>query len=171
MLTKGSRVDAIYGHSPAERTDDRIVADADRWLDRIAFATKTFSGPGFNMKTSLTSAALLAALPLGLAQHHYGPPDPGPHSGGPWDGSWPAGPHPTSWEGHSRPGASSTATATSAAPSASASGGSGSSPQSCTPLTTDDIEAMGNNTLFTRWRPQSHFIAPAGWMNDPYVTN
>ncbi|KAK5699881.1 hypothetical protein LTR97_006015 [Elasticomyces elasticus] len=119
------------------------------------------------MKTSLTSAALLTALPLGLAQHHYGPPHPGPHSGDPWDGSWPAGPHPTSWEGHSRPGASSTATATSAAPSASASGGSGSSPQSCTPLTTDDIEAMGNNTLFTRWRPQSHFLAPAGWMNDP----
>ncbi|KAK5724136.1 hypothetical protein LTR17_013611 [Elasticomyces elasticus] len=113
------------------------------------------------MKTSLASAALLAALPLGLAQHHYGPPR------GPWDGSWPAGPHPTSWDGHSRPGASSTATATSAAPSASASGGSGGSPQSCTALTTDDIEAMGNNTLFTRWRPQSHFLAPAGWMNDP----
>jgi len=26
---------------------------------------------------------------------------------------------------------------------------------------------MGNNTLFTRWRSHSHFIAPAGWMNDP----
>ncbi|KAK5686162.1 hypothetical protein LTS10_002276 [Elasticomyces elasticus] len=115
------------------------------------------------MKTSLTSAALLAALPLGLTQHHYGPPHTGPHSGGPSDGSWPARPHPTSWEGHS----TSTATATSAAPSASASGGSGTSPQSCTALTTDDVEAMGNNTLFTRWRPQSHFLAPNGWMNDP----
>jgi len=26
---------------------------------------------------------------------------------------------------------------------------------------------MGNNSLFTRWRPHSHFIAPAGWQNDP----
>lgn len=26
---------------------------------------------------------------------------------------------------------------------------------------------MGNNSLFTRWRSHSHFIAPAGWQNDP----
>jgi beta-fructofuranosidase len=29
------------------------------------------------------------------------------------------------------------------------------------------IGALGNNSLFTRWRPRSRFIAPAGWMNDP----
>jgi beta-fructofuranosidase len=34
-------------------------------------------------------------------------------------------------------------------------------------LTPNSIEKMGNNTLFTRWRPISHIIAPAGWMNDP----
>lgn len=32
-------------------------------------------------------------------------------------------------------------------------------------LTVDLIEKMGNNSLFTRWRPSSHFLAPAGWMN------
>jgi beta-fructofuranosidase len=32
-------------------------------------------------------------------------------------------------------------------------------------LTVDMIDKMSNNTLFTRWRPTSHFLAPAGWMN------
>jgi beta-fructofuranosidase len=32
-------------------------------------------------------------------------------------------------------------------------------------LTADIVESLGNNTLFNRWRPTYHFIAPAGWMN------
>lgn len=32
-------------------------------------------------------------------------------------------------------------------------------------LTASMIENMGNNSLFTRWRPTSHVIAPAGWQN------
>jgi beta-fructofuranosidase len=42
-----------------------------------------------------------------------------------------------------------------------------SSNQSCDALTIDQINTMGNNSLFTRWRPRSHVLAPAGWMNDP----
>jgi beta-fructofuranosidase len=32
-------------------------------------------------------------------------------------------------------------------------------------LTADYINSLGNNSLFLRWRPTFHFIAPAGWMN------
>lgn len=43
--------------------------------------------------------------------------------------------------------------------------GVGTSPVWGQALTIDKIENMSNNTLFTRWRPTSHFLAPAGWMN------
>ena len=33
-------------------------------------------------------------------------------------------------------------------------------------LTDDDLRDAGNSTLFNRWRPRSHFIAPHSWMND-----
>lgn len=39
--------------------------------------------------------------------------------------------------------------------------------QGCSSLAADEIRSMGNNSLFTRWRPQSHVNAPAGWLNDP----
>ena len=43
--------------------------------------------------------------------------------------------------------------------------GAGSAPALGQSLTVDQIDGMANNTLFTRWRPTSHFLAPAGWMN------
>jgi hypothetical protein len=30
-----------------------------------------------------------------------------------------------------------------------------------------DLATLPNNSLFTHWRPQAHFIAPNSWMNDP----
>jgi len=34
-------------------------------------------------------------------------------------------------------------------------------------LTDEDLRNSGNNTLFNRWRPRSHFLSPHSWMNDP----
>ncbi|KAF8757670.1 Glycosyl hydrolases family 32 [Rhizoctonia solani] len=30
-----------------------------------------------------------------------------------------------------------------------------------------NLTTLGNNSLFTHWRPKAHFIAPNSWMNDP----
>ncbi|KAK4553436.1 hypothetical protein LTR86_009493 [Recurvomyces mirabilis] len=127
------------------------------------------------MRTTTTAAALLAALPLDIAQQwgpqHWGPPGPssGPPGGRP--GGWgpPNGPGPHSWPGQPAPSPVSSAAASgaSSAAASTSSAASGSISQSCTPLTASLIEASGNNSLFTRWRPHSHFMAPAGWMNDP----
>lgn len=100
------------------------------------------------MNTVTSALALLAAaLPASLAWG--GPPSQWdqqhrpPHHGPP----------------HHGPVSTSTASTSAAVPSASS--------QSCAALTSDDVRAGGNNTLFTRWRPHSHVMAPAGWMNDP----
>ncbi|KAK1978623.1 glycosyl hydrolase [Colletotrichum cereale] len=34
-------------------------------------------------------------------------------------------------------------------------------------ITPEYLATAGNNSLFTRWRPRSHYIAPHSWMNDP----
>ncbi|TDZ40362.1 Levanase [Colletotrichum sidae] len=34
-------------------------------------------------------------------------------------------------------------------------------------ITPEFLETAGNNSLFTRWRPRSHYQAPHSWMNDP----
>nr|POE99340.1 fructan 6-exohydrolase [Quercus suber] len=102
------------------------------------------------MKTAASAFALLGALPSTYAWGsppfgQWGRPQSGPdHHGSP--------PH------HGRPAWTSTSSAASAPPSAT---------QDCTALTSDEIQAAGNNSLFTRWRPYSHVLAPAGWMNDP----
>ena len=45
--------------------------------------------------------------------------------------------------------------------------GSNGGESQCSSIDADEIRSMGNNTLFTRWRPYSHVNAPAGWLNDP----
>ncbi|WPH04191.1 glycoside hydrolase family 32 protein [Acrodontium crateriforme] len=102
------------------------------------------------MKTVSLTAALLGAMPLANAWG-WGPPNEGhsgtgeshhPHHGGPWH--------------------------TSTGPSSKPTGSPAPAPgKNCTALTADEITSMGNNSLFTRWRPYSHVEAPAGWMNDP----
>ncbi|KAF2857053.1 glycoside hydrolase family 32 protein [Piedraia hortae CBS 480.64] len=79
---------------------------------------------------------------------HHGPSE-GPHRGP---------------SGHPHPGPSGYLPRPSGYPHPGPPGGPG---QECFTLTTDDVRSMGNNSLFTRWRPISHFMAPSGWMNDP----
>ncbi|KAF2717250.1 glycoside hydrolase family 32 protein [Polychaeton citri CBS 116435] len=105
------------------------------------------------MKTIAAAGALLAALPLGEAQlaARYGPGRG--HGGGPGWGGHGGPPH-----GHGPHGGKG-------GECANAGGNAGGAGPA--QLTADGIAAMGNNSLFTRWRPTSHVLAPAGWMNDP----
>ncbi|OQO01646.1 hypothetical protein B0A48_12682 [Cryoendolithus antarcticus] len=111
-------------------------------------------------------STLLTVLPLALA--HAGPSG-GHHNGG-WNGGggWYSG----GWNGGGSTGASSNGEGSNNGGSSNGGSnggnqGSGGNSQSCTSLTTDEIRASGNNSLFTRWRPYSHVNAPAGWLNDP----
>lgn len=57
--------------------------------------------------------------------------------------------------------------ATAAVLAALATGRSCADPALAPVLTPDIMAGLGNSSLFTRWRPRSHFLSPHSWMNDP----